>query len=97
MDPKNTPVIVSAARTPIGKFMGALGSLSAPKLGAIAIREAVKRAGVEPAAIQEVIMGNVVQGGVGRPPRARRRSAPACPARSRLSPSTRYAAPASRP
>ena len=68
MDPKLTPVIVSAVRTPIGKFMGAFGSLSAPKLGAIAIREAVKRAGVDAAAIQEVIMGNVVQGGVGQAP-----------------------------
>jgi acetyl-CoA C-acetyltransferase len=68
MDPKLTPVIVSATRTPIGKFMGSLSALSAPKLGAIAIREAVRRAGVEAAAVQEVIMGNVVQGGVGQAP-----------------------------
>ena len=68
MDSSRIPVIVSATRTPIGKFMGALGSLSAPKLGAIAIREAVRRAGVEAAAVQEVIMGNVVQGGVGQAP-----------------------------
>jgi len=68
MDAKYTPVIVSATRTPIGKFMGTLSALSAPKLGAIAIREAVRRAGVDAAAVQEVIMGNVVQGGVGQAP-----------------------------
>ncbi len=68
MDPKLTPVIVAATRTPIGKFQGALASLSAPKLGALAIREAVRRAGVEPAAVDEVIMGHVVQGGAGQAP-----------------------------
>jgi len=68
MDTKLVPVIVSAARTPIGKFMGSLSALSAPKLGAIAIREAVRRAGVDATAVQEVIMGNVVQGGVGQAP-----------------------------
>jgi len=68
MDSSRIPVIVSAARTPIGKFMGSLSALSAPKLGAIAIREAVRRAGVDAAAVQEVIMGNVVQGGVGQAP-----------------------------
>jgi acetyl-CoA C-acetyltransferase len=64
----HTPVIVSAARTPIGRFLGGLSPLSAPELGAIAIRAAVERGGVEPGAIQEVIMGNVVQGGVGQAP-----------------------------
>lgn len=63
-----TPVIVSAARTPIGRFLGALAPLSAPDLGAIAIRAAIERAGVEPGEVQEVIMGNVVQGGVGQAP-----------------------------
>jgi acetyl-CoA C-acetyltransferase len=63
-----TPVIVSAARTPIGRFLGALAPLSAPDLGAIAIRAAIERAGVEPGEVQEVIMGNVVQGGVGQGP-----------------------------
>jgi acetyl-CoA C-acetyltransferase len=63
-----TPVVVSAARTPIGRFLGGLSPLAAPELGAIAIRAAVERAGVEPGAIQEVIMGNVVQGGVGQAP-----------------------------
>jgi acetyl-CoA C-acetyltransferase len=67
-DPKTTPVIVSAVRTPIGKFLGALSTLSAPDLGAIAIREAVSRAGIDMADVAEVIMGNVVQGGVGQAP-----------------------------
>jgi acetyl-CoA C-acetyltransferase len=67
-DPKTTPVIVSAVRTPIGKFLGALSTLSAPELGAIAIREAVSRAGIDTADVAEVIMGNVVQGGVGQAP-----------------------------
>jgi len=63
-----TPVIVSATRTPIGKFQGALGPLSAPQLGALAIKEAVRRAGIEGAQVDEVIMGHVVQGGVGQAP-----------------------------
>jgi acetyl-CoA C-acetyltransferase len=67
-DPRTTPVIVSAVRTPIGKYLGALSTLSAPELGAIAIREAVKRAGVNVDDVAEVIMGNVVQGGVGQAP-----------------------------
>ena len=61
-------VVVSAARTPIGAFQGALSSLSAPKLGAIAIAEALKRAGVAPADVSEVIMGHVLTGGVGQAP-----------------------------
>jgi acetyl-CoA C-acetyltransferase len=60
--------ILSAVRTPTGKFLGALAGLSAIQLGATAIGEAVRRAGVEPAAIDEVIMGNVVQAGVGQAP-----------------------------
>src|SRR6187200_2772851 len=67
-DLSRTPVIVSAVRTPIGKFLGGLSSLSAPELGAIAIREAVKRAGISPDAVQEVIMGQVIQGGTGQAP-----------------------------
>jgi acetyl-CoA C-acetyltransferase len=67
-DPRTTPVIVSAVRTPIGKFLGALSSISAPELGAIALREAVARSGIDPQDIAEVIMGNVVQGGVGQAP-----------------------------
>jgi acetyl-CoA C-acetyltransferase len=62
------PVIVGAARLPTGKFLGGLSSFSAPELGAIAIREAVRRAGIAPEAIDEVIMGNVVSAGVGQAP-----------------------------
>src|SRR5215213_4946459 len=60
--------ILSAARTPIGKFLGGLAELPAPKLGAIAIAEALKRANVRPEQVQDVIMGNVVQAGVGQAP-----------------------------
>lgn len=67
-DKSRTPVIVSAARTPIGRFLGGLSTLSAPELGAIAIREAVRRAKVDPLNIQEVIMGQVLQGGSGQAP-----------------------------
>jgi acetyl-CoA C-acetyltransferase len=67
-DKSRVPVIVSAARTPIGKFLGSLSSLSAPELGAIAIKAALERAGVPMQDINEVIMGNVVQGGVGQAP-----------------------------
>ncbi|MCS6999831.1 MAG: thiolase family protein [Bacteroidota bacterium] len=63
-----TTVILSAARTPIGAFMGALSSLSAPELGAIVIKAALERAGVEPAQVDEVIMGNVLTAGVGQAP-----------------------------
>ncbi|HEV8655307.1 MAG TPA: acetyl-CoA C-acyltransferase [Candidatus Limnocylindria bacterium] len=61
-------VIVGAARTPIGAFLGGLAPLAAPKLGAIAIRAALERAGVPFEAIDEVYMGNVVQAGVGQAP-----------------------------
>jgi acetyl-CoA C-acetyltransferase len=61
-------VIVGAARTPIGAFQGALSSLSAPQLGAAAIKAALERSGVSAAEVQEVIMGNVLQGGVGQAP-----------------------------
>src|SRR5687767_5921415 len=67
-DKSRTPVIVGAARTPIGKFLGGLSSLSAPELGGIAIREALKRSGVSPEDVQEVIMGHVIQGGTGQAP-----------------------------
>ena len=63
-----TPVIVSATRTPVGGYLGGLASLKTPVLGGIAIREAVKRAGVDGANIDEVIMGCVLQGGVGQAP-----------------------------
>jgi acetyl-CoA C-acetyltransferase len=67
-DKSRAPVIVSAARTPIGRFLGGLSSLSAPELGGIAIREAVQRAGIDPMHIEEVIMGQVIQGGSGQAP-----------------------------
>jgi acetyl-CoA C-acetyltransferase len=63
-----TPVILSATRTPVGRFLGGLGSLSGPRLGAIAVKAAVERAGVDPSAVEEVIMGMVVQGGAGQAP-----------------------------
>src|SRR5438132_5903721 len=69
MSPDETPaVLLSACRTPIGKYLGGLSPLPAPKLGALVIREAVRRAGVEDGAVEEVIMGNVLQGGVGQAP-----------------------------
>ena len=61
-------VIVSAARTPVGAFLGGLAPLSAPQLGAIAVREAVARARLEPGQVEEVILGNVLQAGVGQNP-----------------------------
>jgi acetyl-CoA C-acetyltransferase len=63
-----TPVILSAVRTPIGKYLGGLSSFTAPQLGAMVVREAVSRAGVDPAAVEEVILGQVVQGGSGQAP-----------------------------
>ena len=63
-----TPVILSACRTPIGKYLGAISSLPAPRLGAITIKEAVRRAGIDPQLIDDVIMGHVVQGGTGQAP-----------------------------
>jgi acetyl-CoA C-acetyltransferase len=61
-------VIISAVRTPVGKFLGALKGFKATELGAIAVREAVKRAGVSPEDVDEVIMGCVIQAGLGQNP-----------------------------
>jgi acetyl-CoA C-acetyltransferase len=61
-------VIVSATRTPVGKFGGGLKDLSAPKIGAIAVREAVRRAKLEPKDVEECIMGNVISAGLGQNP-----------------------------
>jgi acetyl-CoA C-acetyltransferase len=61
-------VIVSAARTPVGKFQGSLQTFSAPQLGALAVREAVRRAGLDAAQIDECIMGCVLQAGLGQNP-----------------------------
>ena len=62
------PVIIQSCRTPIGKFLGALSSLSAPDLGALVVENLIERAGVEPQYLDEVIMGNVVGTGVGHAP-----------------------------
>ena len=62
------PVILSAVRTATGRFLGGLKDFTAPQLGAVAVREAVRRAGLEPAAIDECIMGNVVTAGEGQNP-----------------------------
>src|SRR4030088_3347718 len=61
-------VIVGAARTPIGAFQGSLSSLPAPRLGAVAIKAALERAGVKPEEVKTVFMGHVLQGGVGQAP-----------------------------
>src|SRR5687767_11033769 len=61
-------VIVSAVRTPTGKFLGSLNDFPATHLGALAIREAVRRAGIDPAIVEECIMGNVVSAGLGQAP-----------------------------
>ena len=65
---ESTPVIVGAARTPTGKFLSNLASFTAPQLGAIVIKEAVRRSGISPNSIDEVIMGNVVSAGIGQAP-----------------------------
>jgi acetyl-CoA C-acetyltransferase len=67
-DTSRQAVIVSAVRTPIGKFLGGLAPLAAPELGAIAIRAAIERSRIDLQEIEEVIMGNVIQGGVGQAP-----------------------------
>ncbi|HEY7614504.1 MAG TPA: acetyl-CoA C-acetyltransferase [Gemmatimonadales bacterium] len=68
MSDATTPVILSAVRTPIGKYLGGLSGFTAPQLGAMVVREAVSRAGVDPGAVEEVILGQVVQGGSGQAP-----------------------------
>jgi acetyl-CoA C-acetyltransferase len=68
MSDATTAVIVSAVRTPIGRFLGGLSSFTAPQLGALVIREAIARARVDAATIDEVIMGQVIQGGSGQAP-----------------------------
>jgi acetyl-CoA C-acetyltransferase len=68
MPDARTPVIVSAVRTPIGCFNGVLSGIPVPDLGAVAIRAAIERAGIDPARIDEVLMGCVVPAGVGQAP-----------------------------
>src|SRR5688500_2377585 len=64
----DTTVILSAARTPTGRFLGALKDFTAPQLGALVVREAVRRAGIDSAIVDECIMGNVVSAGSGQNP-----------------------------
>jgi len=59
------PVIVEALRTPIGRFQGGLADLPAPRLGAVVVRAVLERSGLDPELIDEVVMGNVVQAGLG--------------------------------
>ncbi|MFI5179577.1 MAG: beta-ketoacyl synthase N-terminal-like domain-containing protein, partial [Vicinamibacterales bacterium] len=61
-------VIVSAVRTPTGKFLGGLKDLPAPSLGALVVSEAVRRAGIDPKSVDECILGNVVSAGIGQAP-----------------------------
>ena len=61
-------VIISACRTPVGKFQGSLADLAAPQLGAVVVREAVKRANLQPQVVDECIMGNVISAGLGQNP-----------------------------
>src|SRR4051812_50011428 len=61
-------VIVSAVRTPTGKLLGVLKTLTAPELGALVVAEAVRRAGIDPEIVDECIMGNVVSAGTGQNP-----------------------------
>lgn len=68
MSESREAVIVSAVRTPVGKFQGGLASLSAPRLGALMVQEAVRRAGVDPATVEDCIMGNVLSAGLGQNP-----------------------------
>ena len=68
MSKENEAVILSAARTAVGKFQGALSNVPATKLGAVAVKAAVERAGIDPKDIEEVLMGNVVQAGNGQAP-----------------------------
>ena len=68
MSKENEAVILSAARTAVGKFQGGLSSIPAVKLGAVAVKAAVERAGIDPKEIEEVLMGNVVQAGNGQAP-----------------------------
>ncbi len=68
MSDQRDAVIVSACRTAIGRFMGSLSTMPAPRLGAVAIREAVRRAGIDPAIVNETLMGCVVPAGIGQAP-----------------------------
>lgn len=73
------PVLVSACRTPLGKFQGGLSSLRAPQLGSLVVREAIERAGVAPDDIDEVLMGTVLQAGQGQNPARQAALGGGCP------------------
>src|SRR3954447_16262559 len=68
MTAKDQVVIISGCRTPVGKFQGSLSDLTATQLGAMVVREAVKRANLDPKLIDECIMGNVVSAGLEKTP-----------------------------
>lgn len=68
MNPAKTPVVLEGVRTPIGRFLGGLAPLPGPKLGAVAVKAAVDRSGVDPKDIDEVILGNVASAGAGQAP-----------------------------
>src|SRR5512134_1149110 len=68
MSDQTTPVIVSAVRTPIGRYLGGLSGFTAPQLGALVVRAALERARVEGAAVDEVILGHVRRGVAGQAP-----------------------------
>jgi len=68
MAERNNAYIISACRSAVGVLHGGLGTMTAPQLGALAVKEAIKRAGIDPADVEEVIMGQVVQGGSGQAP-----------------------------
>src|ERR1700734_3421931 len=68
MASSNDVVVIAGCRTPIGKFQGSLSDLTAPQIGAVAVREAVKRANLDPKQVDECIMGNVISAGLGQNP-----------------------------
>ena len=86
-------VIVSAVRTPTGKFLGGLKDLSATALGALVVREAVARAGLSPDDVDECILGNVISAGQGQHPARQAALAAGLPPTCRRSTSTWSAAP----
>ncbi len=90
-------VILSAARTPIGKMGGALSAVDAAELGGIAIKAALERAGVEPDQVQHVVMGQVLQAGQGQIPSRQAQIKAGIPSRSPRRRSTRFALRACEP
>ena len=88
-----TPVILSAVRTPIGKFQGGLAGFSAPELGGKTVAEAIRRSGLNANQIDEAILGNVVQAGLGQNPARQAALKGGCDARVAAMTSTKSAAP----